>query len=103
MTTYKLVLIPDPPTAQSGVNSTSTGVMMNTSADDRYKPFGHLPKEYVQVRRSNQLFFFFAALGQGATSNGRTPVGSIAARMARPSRVTLRFALVHCIPGWVLN
>lgn len=49
MTTYKLVVIPHPPAAQSGMNSTSTGVMTSTSADDRYKPFGHLPKEYVQV------------------------------------------------------
>lgn len=58
MTTYKLVVIPHPPTAQSGVNSTSTGVMMNASADDRYKPFGHLPKQYVQVRSSSVDFEF---------------------------------------------
>lgn len=44
MTTYKLVLIPhrqimrgmNPPGAYCG-------------ADDRYFPFGHLPKEYLQV------------------------------------------------------
>lgn len=50
MTTYKLVVIPHPP-SQSGINSTCTGVMVDTSADERYLPFGHLPKEYVQVRR----------------------------------------------------
>eukprot|EP00903_Cladosiphon_okamuranus_P015695 g14490.t1 len=49
MTTYKLVVIPHPPMAKNGVNSSSTGVMTSISADDRYKPFGHLPKEYVQV------------------------------------------------------
>lgn len=48
MTTYKLVVIPHPP-IQSGINSTCKGVMMDTSADERYLPFGHLPKEYVQV------------------------------------------------------
>lgn len=49
MTTYKLVVIPHPP-IQSVVNSNSKGLMINTSSDDRYIPFGHLPKEYVQVR-----------------------------------------------------
>ena len=53
MTTYKLVVIPHRPT-QSGVNAFSTGVMMDTSADERYAPFGHLPKEYLQVRRMPQ-------------------------------------------------
>lgn len=51
MTTYKLVVIPHTP-SQSGINPTCKGVMVDTSADKRYLPFGHLPKEYVQVRRS---------------------------------------------------
>lgn len=50
MTTYKLVVIPHPPT-ESGIQSTCKGVMMDTSADERYLPFGHLPKAYVQVRK----------------------------------------------------
>lgn len=70
MTTYKLVVIPHPPPVQSGVNSTSKGLMMSTSTDDRYTPFGHLLKEYVQVRRINSLeagtlqFCAFLRLGQ---------------------------------------
>ncbi|CAM9100290.1 unnamed protein product [Ectocarpus fasciculatus] len=49
MTSYKLVIIPH--STQRGANSTraSKGSMANTVADERYLPFGHLPKEYVQV------------------------------------------------------
>lgn len=48
MTTYKLLLIPHRLPAQRGthVQGASNG------ADERYSPFGHLPKEYVQVRRN---------------------------------------------------
>lgn len=49
MTTYKLVVIPHHQT-QSGVTVYSPGVMLDTSADERYARFGHLPKEYLQVR-----------------------------------------------------
>ncbi|CBN77571.1 similar to CG7697-PA [Ectocarpus siliculosus] len=49
MTTYKLVIIPH--STQRGANSTSVskGSMASTGTDERYLPFGHLPKEYVQV------------------------------------------------------
>lgn len=64
MTTYKLVIIPH--STQRGANSTSAtkGSMANTGADERYLPFGHLPKEYVQVRlegRSERVFEFLRA------------------------------------------
>ncbi|CAM9276904.1 unnamed protein product, partial [Hapterophycus canaliculatus] len=47
MTTYKLVVIPHSPN-QRTVHANSKRVM-NTPSDSRYLPFGHLPKEYVQV------------------------------------------------------
>lgn len=47
MTTYKLLLIPHK-LARRG-NSSAQGAA--AGLDERYFPFGHLPKEYVQVRK----------------------------------------------------
>lgn len=48
MTTYKLLLIPHR-LVQRGTHA--QGASTNSGADERYSPFGHLPKEYVQVRK----------------------------------------------------
>jgi len=50
MTTYKLVVIPH---RQPQIRTTVhwPGELRDTSADERYAPFEHLPKEYLQVRR----------------------------------------------------
>lgn len=46
MTTYKLLLIPHRARKGSPAQAGETG------SDERYLPFGHLHKEYLQVRQT---------------------------------------------------
>lgn len=58
MTTYKVVIVPHRPPKRStnylGYSDAGTGAGVGRGGggiDERYFPFGHLPKEYLQVRR----------------------------------------------------
>ena len=57
MTTYKLLLVPHrlPRRGTSSVNNSSAQGSA-AGPDERFFPFGHLPKEYVQVRERALLF-----------------------------------------------